>query len=78
MGRDKRGLSTRDAITYVRVAFYGIACEEGIMPPRNGENVLPIGCRGFVTATPKQRNNPLRQLARRRGLPGRGVVPDPR
>jgi hypothetical protein len=46
-----------EAIAYVRVAFYGIACEDGITPPRNGENVLPIGCRGFVTATPKQRNN---------------------
>ena len=46
-----------EAIAYVRVAFYSITCEEGIAPPRNGENVLPLGCRGFVTATPKQRNN---------------------
>ena len=46
-----------EAIAYVRVAFYGFACEDGITPPRNGENVLPIGCRGFVTATPKQRSN---------------------
>ncbi len=46
-----------EAIAYVRVAFYGIACEDGITTPRNGANVLPIGCRGFVTATPKQRNN---------------------
>jgi hypothetical protein len=46
-----------EAIAYVRVAFYSITCEEGITVPRNGENVLPLGCRGFVTATPKQRNN---------------------
>ena len=46
-----------EAIAYVRVAFYSITCEDGITPPRNGENVLPLGCRGFVTATPKQRNN---------------------
>jgi hypothetical protein len=46
-----------EAIAYVRVAFYSLTCEEGITPPRNGENVLPLGCRGFVTATPKQRNN---------------------
>jgi hypothetical protein len=46
-----------EAIAYVRVAFYGMACEDGIAAPRNGANVLPIGCRGFVTATPKQRNN---------------------
>lgn len=47
----------KDAIAYVRVHFFGITCENGITPPRNGENVLPIGCRGAVTATPKQRNN---------------------
>src|SRR5262249_39705395 len=46
-----------EAIAYVRVAFYGIACEDGISVPRNGDNVLPVGCRGLVTATPKQRNN---------------------
>jgi hypothetical protein len=46
-----------EAIAYVRVAFYGIECEEGIPAPRNGENVLPVGCRGFVTATPKQPSN---------------------
>lgn len=46
-----------EAIAYVRVAFYSVTCEEGITAPRNGENVLPLGCRGFVTATPKQRNN---------------------
>jgi hypothetical protein len=50
-------VAASDAIAYVRVAFYSITCEEGITPPRNGENVLPLGCRGFVTATPKQRNN---------------------
>ncbi len=50
-------VEARDAIAYVRVAFYGIQCEDGITPPRNGANELPLGCRGFVTATPKQRNN---------------------
>jgi hypothetical protein len=50
-------VAAADAIAYVRVAFFGLQCEDGITPPRNGENVLPIGCRGFVTATPKQRNN---------------------
>ena len=24
--------------------------------PRNGEKILPLGCRGYVTATPKQVN----------------------
>jgi hypothetical protein len=50
-------VAPRDAIAYVRVHFFGITCEDGITAPRNGENVLPIGCRGAVTATPKQRNN---------------------
>ncbi len=47
----------KEAIAYVRVHFYAIECEPGVTAPRNGENVLPIGCRGLTTATPKQRNN---------------------
>ena len=50
-------VSPQEAIAYVRVHFFGITCEEGITPPRNGENILPLGCRGATTATPKQRNN---------------------
>jgi hypothetical protein len=50
-------VAASEAIAYVRVAFYSVTCEAGITPPRNGENVLPLGCRGFVTATPKLRNN---------------------
>jgi hypothetical protein len=50
-------VEARDAIAYVRVAFYSVQCEDGIPAPRNGANELPFGCRGFVTATPKQRNN---------------------
>jgi hypothetical protein len=47
----------KEAIAYVRVHFYSVDCEDGITAPRNGANELPIGCRGMVTATPKQRNN---------------------
>jgi hypothetical protein len=50
-------VEAKDAIAYVRVAFYSIQCEDGITAPRNGANELPFGCRGFITATPKQRNN---------------------
>jgi hypothetical protein len=39
-------------VASVRVGFFGIACPSGIAP-RNGEGVLPMGCIGFVTATPK-------------------------
>jgi hypothetical protein len=35
------------------VGFFGISCKNGKPVPRNGEGRLPTGCRGFVTATPK-------------------------
>jgi hypothetical protein len=50
-------IDAAQAIAYVRVAFYSIVCDAGVTPPRNSDNVLPIGCRGFVTATPKRPNN---------------------
>lgn len=50
-------LDPADVIAYVRVAFYSIRCEAGIEVPRNGEDRLPVGCTGFVTATPKTRDN---------------------
>jgi hypothetical protein len=50
-------LDAADVISYVRVAFYSIRCDAGITPPRNGEDKLPIGCTGFVTATPKTKDN---------------------
>ncbi len=43
-------------IAKVRVGFFGINCGKGQPSPRNGEGVLPIGCRGYVTATPKDKN----------------------
>ena len=50
-------IDAAQAIGYVRVAFYSILCDAGITPPRQGENRLPLGCRGYVTATPKRPNN---------------------
>lgn len=44
-------------IDSIRVAFFGISCPDGRVPPRNGEGRLPVGCVGFVTATPKDKNN---------------------
>jgi hypothetical protein len=35
------------------VGFFGIDCKNGKTPPGNGQKKLPTGCRGFVTATPK-------------------------
>lgn len=41
------------AFAYVRVGFFGFDCPNGVAKPRNNERKLPVGCRGFVTATPK-------------------------
>lgn len=35
-----------------RVGFFGISCPSGVAP-RNGQGVLPLGCTGSETATPK-------------------------
>jgi hypothetical protein len=50
-------LDARDMIDAVRVAFYSIRCQDDAPVPRNGEGILPEGCEGFVTATPKQWDN---------------------
>jgi hypothetical protein len=50
-------LDPEDLIDSVRVAFFGFRCADGVTPPRNGEGKLPVGCFGFVTATPKNKNN---------------------
>jgi hypothetical protein len=50
-------LEAADLISYIRVAFYSIRCPDGIEVPRNAEDKLPVGCTGFVTATPKTKDN---------------------
>jgi hypothetical protein len=50
-------LEAADLISYIRVAFYSIRCPEGIDIPRNAEDKLFVGCTGFVTATPKTKDN---------------------
>jgi hypothetical protein len=40
----------------IRVAFFGINCGKGNPVPNNGRKLLPRGCRGYVTATPKRRD----------------------
>lgn len=50
-------LEAADVISYIRVAFYSIRCAEGIPIPRNAEDKLPVGCTGFVTASPKTKDN---------------------
>ena len=43
-------------IAKIRVGFFGINCGKGVPVPRNSDQVLPIRCRGYVTATPKDEN----------------------
>lgn len=50
-------LDPEDLIDSVRTAFFGFRCPDGRALPRNGEGKLPVGCFGFVTATPKTKNN---------------------
>ena len=50
-------LDAADLIDGVRVAFFGFDCPDGVEAPRNGVGQLPVGCVGFVTATPKTRDN---------------------
>lgn len=44
------------SIAYIRVGFFDIVCKNGKAEPRNGEKLLPTGCLGFVTATPKRKD----------------------
>ena len=45
-----------DLIAYVRVSFFSFECNPGVVAPLPAEGKLPLGCDGFVTATPKQRD----------------------
>ena len=49
-------LDAEDIIASVRVSFFSIGCIPGVTPPRNGEKLLYMGCYGYVTASPKDRN----------------------
>jgi hypothetical protein len=46
-----------DYIDAVRVHFFSIRCDGERTPPDNADKKLPIGCTGYVSATPKDRNN---------------------
>ena len=45
-----------DFIDRVRVAFWAFECRPGSTPPEKHKGLLPRGCDGSVTATPKDRN----------------------
>lgn len=56
-------------IDRMRNSFFGIGCPSGISP-RNGEGVLPMGCVGNSTATPKKRDGSDANVAEH----GTGIV----
>jgi hypothetical protein len=45
------------SIDSIRVAFFGFKCTEGQIVPHNGWGQLPKGCTGYLTATPKKKDN---------------------
>jgi hypothetical protein len=45
-----------DYIDAIRVHFYGITCKDRTAPD-NAEKILPMGCVGYVSATPKDKAN---------------------
>jgi hypothetical protein len=46
----------QDLIAYVRTAFFSFECNPGVVAPAPFDGQLRLGCDGFVTATPKQRD----------------------
>jgi hypothetical protein len=46
----------QDLIAYVRTAFFAFECNPGVVAPSPMAGKLPLGCDGYVTATPKQRD----------------------
>jgi hypothetical protein len=49
-------LSPDDAFSYVRTAFFGYQCADGVETPVPATGTIPVVCRGIVTATPKDAN----------------------
>ena len=45
------------SIDSIRVGFFGFKCTDGQTVPNNGARQLPRGCTGYLTATPKKKDN---------------------
>jgi len=45
------------SIDSIRVGFFGFKCDNGQIVPHNGWGQLPKGCTGYLTATPKKKDN---------------------
>lgn len=49
--------STESDVDSMAIFLYGYSCNAGIVPPQNNSWILPMGCRGNLTATPKRKDN---------------------
>ncbi len=49
-------LDASQVISFVRVSLWGFDCNPGVIPPDPHYSKVPLGCDGFATATPKQKN----------------------
>jgi hypothetical protein len=46
-------VSAADTISYIRISFFGFNCNPGVAAPDKAAKKLPMGCDGYLTATPK-------------------------
>jgi hypothetical protein len=47
----------RDLIAYVRTVFFSFECPPGVVAPDYRERRIPVGCDGYVTATPRTQSD---------------------
>jgi hypothetical protein len=46
-------VAASETISYIRISFFGFNCSPGVTSPNRGDTKLPLGCDGYLTATPK-------------------------
>jgi hypothetical protein len=46
-------LAAAETISYIRISFFGFTCPPDVPVPLRSDNTLPMGCDGYLTATPK-------------------------
>jgi hypothetical protein len=50
-------VAPQDLIAYVRTVFFSFECLPGVVVPDYRERRIPVGCDGFVTATPRTKDD---------------------
>jgi hypothetical protein len=46
-------VTAAETISYIRISFFGFNCNPGVPVPDKADKKLPLGCDGYLTATPK-------------------------